>query len=80
MLIVVGGLPGTGKTTISRRLALAAAHLRIDLIEQVIRDSGALRGAVGASGSAVAQGPRGREPERRADRRGRLRQPGRRQP
>ncbi len=57
MLIVFGGLPGTGKTTISRRVAraLAATHLRVDLIEQAMRDSGVPAGAVGASGYAVAQ-------------------------
>ncbi|AWB20521.1 kinase [Methylobacterium currus] len=57
MLIVFGGLPGTGKTTISRGVArtLAATHLRVDLIEQAIRDSGVPADAVGASGYAVAQ-------------------------
>lgn len=57
MLIVFGGLPGTGKTTISRAVAraLAATHLRVDVIEQAIRDSGVLAGPVGASGYAVAQ-------------------------
>jgi predicted kinase len=41
MLIVFGGLPGTGKTTIARELArqLGAVHLRIDSVEQAIRDS-----------------------------------------
>ena len=40
MLIVLGGLPGTGKTTIARELArqLGAVHLRIDSIEQALRD------------------------------------------
>ena len=40
MLIVFGGLPGTGKTTIARELArqLGAVHLRIDSIEQAIKD------------------------------------------
>jgi predicted kinase len=35
VLIVFGGLPGTGKTTMSRELTirLAAAYLRIDSIE-----------------------------------------------
>ena len=42
MLIILGGLPGTGKTTIARELAgqLGAVHLRIDSIEQAIRESG----------------------------------------
>jgi predicted kinase len=39
-LYVFAGLPGTGKTTLSQRLAadLGAAHLRIDTIEQALRD------------------------------------------
>lgn len=56
MLIVFGGLPGTGKTTISRLVAgrLNATCLRIDAIEQAIRDT--MTGAdIGASGYAVAQ-------------------------
>jgi predicted kinase len=42
MLIVVSGLPGTGKTTIARKLAieLAAVYLRIDSIEQSMRAAG----------------------------------------
>ena len=42
MLIIFGGLPGTGKTIIARELArqLDAVYLRIDSIEQAIRDSG----------------------------------------
>jgi len=42
MLIVLSGLPGTGKTTIARKLAneLAAVYLRIDSIEQSIRSAG----------------------------------------
>jgi predicted kinase len=41
MLIVLSGLPGTGKTAIARKLAnaLAAVYLRIDSIEQSIRDA-----------------------------------------
>lgn len=39
-LYIFSGLPGAGKTTLSRRLAtkLKAAHLRIDTIEQALRD------------------------------------------
>ncbi len=42
MLIVLGGLPGVGKTTIARELArqLDAVHIRIDSIEQAVRESG----------------------------------------
>jgi predicted kinase len=40
-LIVLAGLPGVGKTTIARALArvLNAVHIRIDSIEQGIRES-----------------------------------------
>jgi predicted kinase len=39
-LYIFSGLPGSGKTTLSQGLAsrLGAAHLRIDTIEQVLRD------------------------------------------
>jgi predicted kinase len=42
MLIIFGGLPGTGKTTIAQELArqIGGVHLRIDSIEQAIRASG----------------------------------------
>ena len=41
-LYIFGGLPGTGKTAIARRLAQArgAVYLRIDTIEQALRDAG----------------------------------------
>jgi len=39
MLIILGGLPGTGKTTISKEIAkkLKAVYLRIDTVEQAIK-------------------------------------------
>jgi predicted kinase len=42
-LIILAGLPGTGKTTIARDLArrLVAVHIHIDAIEQAIRQSAA---------------------------------------
>jgi broad-specificity NMP kinase len=45
MLIVLGGLPGTGKTTVAKALAqkLDAVHLRVDAIEQALRSSGVLK-------------------------------------
>ncbi len=41
MLIVLAGLPATGKTSIARELArrLGAVYLRIDSIEQALRDA-----------------------------------------
>lgn len=40
VLYIFSGLPGTGKTTISQMLAqhLKAVHLRIDTVEQALRD------------------------------------------
>src|SRR5260370_27269976 len=42
LLIIFGGLPGTGKTGIALELArqFGGVYLRIDSIEQAIRDSG----------------------------------------
>ena len=56
MLIVFGGLPGTGKTTIARELArqLGALHLRIDSIEQALRDCRAGRPSLDDAGYRVA--------------------------
>jgi predicted kinase len=56
MLIVFGGLPGTGKTTIARELArqLGAVHLRIDSIEQALRDDRAGRHSLDDAGYRVA--------------------------
>jgi predicted kinase len=49
MLIVLGGLPGTGKTTVAREIValLPATFLRIDTIDQSLRASGVLAGEVG---------------------------------
>jgi predicted kinase len=56
MLIVFGGLPGTGKTTIARELAsqLGAVLLRIDSIEQALRDCGAADNSLDDAGYRVA--------------------------
>lgn len=56
MLIVFGGLPGTGKTTIARALAkqLGAFYLRIDTIEQALRSVEGSGTEVGSHGYAVA--------------------------
>jgi predicted kinase len=42
ILIVFGGLPGTGKTTLSRELTrrCAASYIRVDAIEQTLRAAG----------------------------------------
>lgn len=55
-LIVFGGLPGTGKSSIARGLAgeIGAVWLRIDSIEQAIRESGVVPGSVDDAGYRVA--------------------------
>jgi predicted kinase len=56
VLIIFGGLPGTGKTMISRELArqIDGVYLRIDSIEQAMRDSGISSKALNDLGYRVA--------------------------
>ena len=56
MLIIFGGLPGTGKTTIARALAqtIKAVHLRIDTIEEALISSGTVKDDIGPAGYMVA--------------------------
>ena len=55
MLIIFGGLPGAGKTMIAKELArqLGAVYLRIDSIEQALRDSALITEAVHDAGYCV---------------------------
>ena len=57
-LIIFGGLPATGKTTIARDLArqLGATYLRIDTIEQALRDSAMMSQPINDEGYRVAYG------------------------
>jgi len=54
MLIIFGGLPGVGKSTVAKALAtrIGACYLRVDTVEQAIRDSAILAHgqSVGAAG------------------------------
>ena len=58
MLVVFGGLPGTGKTTVVRLVAARcrATYIRIDAIEQAMRPAGvlAIAGGVGPAGHMAA--------------------------
>jgi predicted kinase len=55
-LVVIGGLPGTGKTTLARQAAKAwrAVYLRIDSIEQAMLSAAPVRD-IGPAGYAVAR-------------------------
>jgi predicted kinase len=55
MLLILSGLPGTGKTTIAHELArrLRAVHIRIDSIEQALRDSGRFEASMDDAGYRV---------------------------
>jgi predicted kinase len=55
-LIVFGGLPGSGKSSIARELArqTGAFWLRIDSIEQAIRESGIVEGSLDDAGYRAA--------------------------
>ena len=52
MLIILSGLPGVGKTSIARAVALelGGVHIRIDALEQAIRASGTHAGPMGDAG------------------------------
>lgn len=56
-LIVFAGLPGSGKSTLSRELALriGAVWLRADSVEQAIRASGVVPGDLKDAGYRAAQ-------------------------
>jgi predicted kinase len=56
MLIIFGGLPGVGKTTIARELArqVGAVHLRVDSIEEAIRGCVPLTPPLDQAGYRVA--------------------------
>ena len=56
MLIAFGGLPGVGKSEVARELAraLGAMYLRIDSIEEAIRESGVTVVSIDDAGYRVA--------------------------
>jgi predicted kinase len=56
VLVVVGGLPASGKSTLSGALArrIGAAHVRVDTIEQAVVRSGVAAHPIGPVGYTVA--------------------------
>lgn len=56
VLVILGGLPGSGKTTVARELArqTGAVHVRVDTIEHALASSGTLSGPVNDLGYRVA--------------------------
>jgi len=55
MLIIFAGLPGVGKSSIARELAkrLGAVYLRVDTIEQAMREYGLDADSIGGMGYVV---------------------------
>jgi predicted kinase len=56
LLIIFGGLPGVGKTTLAKAVArsMQAVYLRVDTIEQALRSARLPQAEVGTAGYLVA--------------------------